>query len=329
MQCEAEHKSGRESGARNLISNNFMFLSIVIPAFNEEKALPIFLKELEIAVKKCKDVARYEIIIIDDHSTDDTFRVIKNLAKKNIKIIRLSRRSGSHVALRAGLMQAKGTAALCLAADGQDDPAVIPAMVGKILNEKNVVWAVRHNRQEPFGQKIFAQLFYRLLTFFTENINPAINLANADFYLIDRRVIDAINSCPERNTSLFGLIIWLGFDQDFVSYMRRARAGGSSKWNFKSRLKLATDWIIAFSGIPLKIIVMLGLFFSILGMLYTVFIFVYVILGYAKPGWAEPVVLILVTGGIQMTMLGVIGEYLQRTLDETRKRPLFFVENQA
>ncbi len=303
-----------------------MFLSVIIPAYNEEKNILFFLKELEKSIKECVGIKRHEIIIVDDHSADQTFNIIQNFKNNNVKAVRLSKHSGSHIALRAGLSRVMGDAALCLAADGQDDPSVLPAMVRKIAKGKNVVWAVRKNRDEPILQKFFARIFYMILAFFTENINPKIDLANADYYMIDKKVIDAINSCPERNTSLFGLIIWLGFEQDFINYERRVRLRGTSKWNFTSRLKLATDWIIAFSGVPLKIIVVLGLFFSLLGMLYTIFIFIYVLSGYAKPGWAEPVVLILVIGGIQMTMLGVIGEYLWRTLDETRKRPLFFIE---
>lgn len=303
-----------------------MFLSIIAPAFNEEKNILAFIKEIEMLMSKCKPIKKYEIIIIDDHSSDATFDVVKKIVGKNIRIIRLSRRSGSHVALRAGLTLAAGNAALCLASDGQDNPAVIPIMLDKLSRGKNVVWAVRKNRDEPFLQKFFSRIFYLLLSFFTKNLNSNINLANADFYLIDKKVMDAVNSCPERNTSLFGLIIWLGFEQDFVNYGRRARLTGKSKWNYHGRLRLAADWIIAFSGVPLRIISLLGIIFSIMGMLYTIFVFIYVLSGYAKPGWAETVVLILITSGVLMIMLGVVGEYLWRNLDETRRRPLFFVE---
>lgn len=306
-----------------------MILSVVIPAHNESDCIRQILIEIEKIISECRGISQHEIIVVDDHSSDNTFTIIKKLSRKNIKAIRLSRRSGSHVALRAGLLMVKGDAVFCLSADGQDDPSVLPRMLNKLAQGKNVIWAVRKNRDEPFMQKFFARIFYMMLTFFTENINPDIDLSNADYYMIDKKVIGAINSCPERNTSLFGLIIWLGFEQDFVNYDRRARLSGKSRWDYRGRLRLAMDWIIAFSGVPLQIIIVLGLFFSIMGMFYTIFIFVYVFLGYARPGWAEPVVLILVTSGVQMTMLGIIGEYLWRSLDETRKRPLFFVENQT
>jgi len=152
-------------------------------------------------------------------------------------------------------------------------------------------------------------------------------LANADFYLLDRKVVNAINTCGERNTSLFGLLIWLGFNQDSVTYQRRARMSGKSKWNFKSRLRLATDWIIAFSGIPLRFVTYLGIFISLLGFVYALGVFINVFLfGSPVQGWASLMVVILFLSGIQMILLGTFGEYLWRNLDESRKRPLYFLE---
>ncbi len=159
--------------------------------------------------------------------------------------------------------------------------------------------------------------------------NEHINLAHADFYLLSRKVANAINQCKEQNTSLFGLIVWLGFKQDFVEYERRERISGKSKWNFKSRTKLAKDWIIAFSALPLKLITYVGIIAAVIGFGYALFILVYTLLGYAKPGWAENAILILLSGGILMIMLGIIGEYLYRTLDESRNRPLYFIEDET
>lgn len=306
-----------------------MFLSIVIPAFNESEVIGVFLKELEGTIKKCIDINKYEIIVIDDHSSDNTFDMVKKLHKNNIKIIRLSRRSGSHIALRAGISFAKGEAVLCLSADGQDNPNVISTMIQKIKQGYDVIWAVRYSRKEPLIDKIFAATFYRVLNWFTDYKKSGVDLANADFYMLSRKVIDAISSCNERNSSLFGLIIWLGFKQCAVSYERRKRLGGNSKWSFEAKLQLAYNWIIAFSGIPLRLISLFGFFMASSGLIYAGYIFIYAMLGYSKPGWAESVIITLIAGGAQMLILGFVGEYLWRTLEETRRRPLFFIENKT
>jgi dolichol-phosphate mannosyltransferase len=164
---------------------------------------------------------------------------------------------------------------------------------------------------------------------FTSNDLLNIDLSNADFYLLSRKTVNAINQCQERNTSLFGLIIWLGFKQTGVTYKRRERFSGKSKWNFSSRMRLAKDWIIAFSGIPLKMITYIGIGTAILGFAYAIFIFICALLKYTTPGWAEAVIITLVVCGAIMTMLGVMGEYMWRTLEETRTRPLYFIEDET
>jgi len=304
-----------------------MYLTIIIPAYNESSNVESVIEELIKIVGEIDDVKRLEIIVVDDHSNDGTFDVVKNIAIDEVKAIRLSRRNGSHVALRTGIMNAEGDIVLCIASDGQDNPAVIRDMINKVKSGVDIVWAVRENRDEAFLSAWLARGFYAILGKITDSELNARHLTNADFFMIDKKVIGAINQCKERNTSLFGLLLWMGFKQDFVVYKRRDRRHGESKWNFTSKLKVAQDWIIAFSGIPLRLITIFGFCFAGLGFCYAVFIVFYSILGYAAPGWAETVILLMVTGGLQMIMLGVIGEYLWRTLEETRKRPLFFIEN--
>lgn len=303
-----------------------MFVSIIIPAFNERDIITQFIREIEKVLQKCRSVTESEIIIIDDHSTDGTFSKISALHIKNIKIYRLSRRSGSHIALRAGLSVAKGDYALCLSADGQDDPNVLSKMLKKCEEGADVVWALRSYRKEPFAEKAFAVIFYKILKLFSNYEKEGINLANADFYLLNRKVINAINSCHERNSSLFGLILWLGYTQDSVIYNRRKRLGGYSKWSLEAKMRLANNWIIAFSGIPLRLISITGFILAFAGIAYAVFIMFYALLGYSKPGWAETIIITLVINGLQMIMLGVMGEYLWKNLDESRNRPLFFIE---
>ena len=308
-----------------------MKLSIVIPARNEEGNIPQTIDELLAAIGESRDmVDSYEIIVIDDHSTDNTFGAVSNLNKPGLRAIRLSRRSGSHIAIRAGLAMATGDGVLCISADGQDDAAMLPQMLEHLREGNNIVWALRKGREyEPLLQRLFAIVFYRLLTWFG-SASAGIDLSRADFYLLDNIVVSAINACPERNTSLFGLIAWLGFQQGWVEYDRKQRRTGTSGWNFRSRLRLATDWIIAFSGVPLKLMTISGFLIAGAGFLYALLVITRSILfGSPLVGWSSVMTAILLLGGGQIMMLGIIGEYLWRTLDESRNRPAYFIEQDS
>jgi glycosyltransferase involved in cell wall biosynthesis len=306
-----------------------MKLSVVIPAFNEAENISAVVTELISTIGKCQRVSDYQIIIVDDHSSDETYEAVSALANSKVNCIRLSRRSGSHTAIRAGLHRADGDAVLCISADGQDNPEMLAEMISHLDSGSHTVWGIRESRDEGFLDKLSAKLFYKLLMSFTSNDLLNIDLSNADFYLLSRKTVNAINQCQERNTSLFGLIIWLGFKQTGVTYKRRERFSGKSKWNFSSRMRLAKDWIIAFSGIPLKMITYIGIGTAILGFAYAIFIFICALLKYTTPGWAEAVIITLVVCGAIMTMLGVMGEYMWRTLEETRTRPLYFIEDET
>lgn len=301
-------------------------VSVVIPAFNESDNIRNTIEEIKDLIEKKNLSEEYEIVVIDDHSTDNTFNIVKSFNDTKIKCIRLSRRSGSHVALRAGIAMAKGKAVLCISADGQDDPNALEKILTKWREGAQIVWALRKRRKESLLMKWFALIFYMTLEFLTNRKKSQIDLSRADFYFLDKKVVDAINLCPERNTSLLGLINWLGFKQDYVEFERRERKSGKSKWDFRARYRLARDWIIAFSGLPLKLMTIAGIFFSLIGFLYAMFIIVYAIVGNPVQGWASTIVLILVLGGLYMLMLGIIGEYLWRNLDESRRRPLYFIE---
>jgi dolichol-phosphate mannosyltransferase len=303
-------------------------LSFVIPAHNEEPIITRTIAEIKAAIAETEFASDYEIIVVDDHSSDKTFDAVQQLGDFRTRAFRLSKRSGSHVALRMGLGQALGDAVVCLSADGQDDPAAVPSMIAAWRAGANTVWALRRNRaDEPWRTKLLAVMFYKLLGFMGAHEGQDIDLSRADFYLLDRRVVAAVNACEERNTSLFGLIAWLGFVQDSVEYDRRERTVGRSKWNFTSRLGLAKDWIISFSGLPLKCITVLGFCLSFLGLLYAILIVLnYFILAQPVQGWSSIVMLILVLGGVQLVMLGVIGEYVWRNFSEAKKRPLYFLE---
>lgn len=305
-----------------------MKLSVVIPAYNEATNIGAVISELQKTIAVCSDVSATEIIVVDDHSSDQTFETVKQLPSP-VRCIRLSRRSGSHTALRAGIRLATGDAVLCISADGQDNPQVLSEMLIKWKMGVHTVWAIRESRNERWLDKMAAQVFYWILKAFMDGGKNEIDLSNADFYLLSKRTAQAINRCEERNTSLFGLIVWLGFKQDAVKYTRRERISGKTKWTFRSRLRLAKDWVIAFSGIPLKLITNMGIATATLGFIYAAYIFVCAILQYTTPGWAETVLITLFSSGILMIMLGIVGEYLWRTLEESRMRPLYFIEDET
>ena len=302
-----------------------MKLSVIIPARNEEKNLSSTLSEIKQLISGIMFINDFEIIVVDDHSSDDTFKLIRGMNEGCISAIRLSKQSGSHNALRAGLSICRGDAALCISADGQDDPMILPEMLDLLNKNYEVVWAHRKHDGKFSSLNIFRLFFYFILKICTKH--SSVDPATADYFLIGRKMINSINSCDERNTSLFGLITWLGFNQTSVYYERKDRRNGHSKWNFSSRLKLASDWIISFSGIPLKIITSLGFTTALIGLLYAIYIIILGIMELTTPGWAETIIIVLVLGGIQMIMLGITGEYIWRNLEESRKRPFFIVED--
>jgi len=305
-----------------------MNISVVIPVYNESDNIKTTIRELFSVADKIPGIEKIEIIVVDDRSQDGSYDAANSLNDSRVKCVRLSRRSGSHTALRAGIKESGNEAVLCISADGQDDPSCLGGMLEKWSGGSKVVWALRKTRKgEPWYIRKPAQIFYRIIFRLLGSEDSGIDLCRADFFLLDRAVVDAINACRERNTSLFGLIVWLGFNQGFVEYQRRPRRSGRSKWNLRSRFALARDWIMAFSGLPLKVASSAGIIMSILGIFGALYVIIdKLFFSNLITGWASIVVLVLFLGGIQLTMLGIIGEYLWRNLEESRKRPLFFIE---
>ena len=307
-----------------------MNLSVIIPAYNEFENIKNTISEIFSVTDKIPEIKKAEVIIVDDHSSDNTYDSVVGLGNPRVKALRLSRRSGSHIAIRAGLKEAIGDAALCISADGQDDPSCLGAMLEKLRKGANTVCALRKNRSnEPWYVKRPARFFYRVLILLGGAGGTDIDVSRVNFFLMDKVVVKAINNCPERNTSTFGLVLWLGFNQDFVEYDRRARRFGKSKWSFTKHLHLASDWIIGFSGLPLTLILAGGIIVTALGFFYAISLAINVIMGNPARGWAPVMAAVLLLSGVQMMMIGMIGEYLWRNLDESRKRPLFFIEKRS
>ncbi|MFH1189222.1 MAG: glycosyltransferase [Candidatus Omnitrophota bacterium] len=307
-----------------------MRLSVVIPAYNEAGNIGATANELLSATSAVPGIDDIEIIVIDDRSSDGILDKIAGMGDPRIICIRLSRRSGSHTAMRAGIREATGDLVLCISADGQDDPSCIGLMIEKCRSGADVVWALRKSRKaEPWHIRKPAQAFYRILELLGGVKDTHIDMSRAGFCLMDKTVARAVNDCLERKTSLFGLIVWLGFNQDSVEYGRRPRRSGTSGWSFGRYVTLAKDWIIGFSGLPITLMSVFGGFVILTGFIYALYIIMKAFSGRAVSPWQPIMTAVLLLGGIQMVMLGVIGEYIWHNLDESRKRPLYLIEKRS
>ena len=302
-------------------------VSIITPAFNEAQNILVLHERLSGVLSGLG--APWEWIVVDDHSPDETWAVLQELANREprLKAIRLARNSGSHTALACGLQHAHGDCAVVLAADLQDPPETIPALLEKWRSGAKIVWAVREDREgESTSTKTFSKIYYWMMRHFVGVSNmPA---AGADFFLLDRRVIDVLNVFKESNVSLIALLTWMGFRQDRISYVKQARAHGRSGWNLDKKLKLAVDSITSFTYKPIRFMSYAGFIVAFLGFLYALVVIGYRLVFQTQvPGYPSLIVTMLVIGGLQMIMLGVLGEYVWRALDEARNRPRFIIED--
>jgi polyisoprenyl-phosphate glycosyltransferase len=309
-----------------MMSADKFLLSVVTPAFNEALNLPILHERISGVMSKLD--LDWEWVVVDDHSRDDTFEVMNNLAKQhsNILAVRFARNTGSHAAIMCGLEHTKGTCAVVLAGDMQDPPETIPSLLDKWQKGSAVVWAVREKREgETTSTLAFARIYYWLMRNFVGIKNMADS--GADFFLLDRRVIDSVTGYREQNMSILALISWVGFPQTNITYVKQARLHGKSGWNLEKKLKLVIDSITSFTYAPLRFMSYIGIGTAILGFLYAIIVILNTIITRAAPeGWTSLMVVVLLIGGIQMMMMGILGEYLWRTLDESRHRPRYILE---
>lgn len=301
-------------------------ISILTAFLNEESNLPV-LRERVTAVLATLPYD-YEIVLVDDHSTDGSGRVAKAWVADDprARYLRLSRNFGSHAAIAAGLAVCTGDCAIFLAADLQDPPETIRQLVDQWQAGHDVVWAVRSERLgESWSTKLFARLYYWLMRTFAIADMPE---KGADFMLLDRKVIDAYNAVPEKNTAFLPMLIWLGFRQTSIEYVKQARHSGATKWNLSKKTKLLIDSLVSFSYFPIRFASIAGIGVSLLGFLYAVVIVINAFRGIPIQGWSSIMCVVLVLGGFQLLMLGIFGEYLWRAFDEARGRPRYVIEEQ-
>ena len=308
-----------------MCSNPSPSLSIVIPVFNEEAALPALFERLQKLADNLAPLAA-EIILVDDHSVDRSPRLLKEVCSRHphFRHARLARNCGGHVAILAGLAMARGECAVFLAADLQDPPELILQMLDLWRAGHHVVWAVREEREGVSKMDLLlSNTFYRLLNLLGEvNLPPR----GSDFALLDRKAVDALLQSAGSDPSIFGEIARLGFSSTQIPYVKAKRSAGASKWTLTRKLKAFADAFVSFSYAPLRFMSYLGMTLSVLGCAYAILVIALWLTVRTPVGWASVIVVVLVIGGVQMMMLGILGEYLWRTLEAARHRPIYFLE---
>lgn len=301
-------------------------LSIITPTYNEEEVFPEFIKRLLAVMGKIK--VPYEIIIVDDGSTDKTRTLIKKEASqnKNIKPVFFSRNFGHQAAVSAGLKYASGNAVVVLDSDLQDPPEVAEEMYDLFKKGNDVVYAVRKKRKEGALKRLCYYLYYRIAQFGSEHIT--LPLDAGDFSLMSQRVVKEINKMPERNRYVRGMRAFAGFEQIGLPYERDQRHAGESKYSAFKLFKLAYDGLFSFTRVPLMVVNIFAVVFSSLAVLgIAIVLFMRLATNLSIPGFASTAILILAMGGVQLFLLGIIGEYVKRISEEVKQRPVYIVED--
>lgn len=302
-------------------------VSVVVPVYQNAGSLRDLFARLDSAAA-ARPGETFEFVFVDDASTDGSRDILRQMARSDarVRVVLLSRNFGSWSAILAGLAEARGAAAVMIAADLQDPPELIPEMVDRWRAGRKVVLAARRSRADPLLTRVFADLFYRA---FRRVALPAMPRHGFDFFLLDRQVVGELLAAGESNTNLPALIVWLGHDPVVLPYDRQAREGryGPSAWSLARRVTYFVDSFVAFSSLPLRAASTVGVVMAALGAAYAVVLaYLRVARGAPVDGWTSLMVALLVVSGVQMVMIGVLGEYLWRTLEESRRRPRFVVD---
>ena len=301
-------------------------LSIIIPVFNESAVLETLYTRLHQTASNLQQ--EYEYIFINDGSQDDSLEKLLAIkaADPHVKIINFSRNFGHQIAISAGLDHCKGDAAVILDADLKDPPELIPEFIKKWHEGHDVVYAIRKQRKgESLFKRIACKLFYKILRGLT---NLDVPLDTGDFRLLSRRVINHLTAMEEKHRYIRGLSSWIGFKQTGIEYVRPARYAGKTKYSTGKLFTLAWEGVTSLSLKPLKMATYFGIFFSGLSIIYLGrILYVRLFSDHYIQGWTSLMAVMLLLGSIQLLSLGIIGEYIGRTTEETRKRPLYIVKN--
>lgn len=301
-------------------------LSIVVPVYFNEPNIPDTVPQL-LALGDRLPGYELELVFVDDGSGDNSLGALLHFQREHpsaIRIVKLTRNFGSMAAIQAGMSIATGDCVGMIAADLQDPPELFLDMVAHWERGAKAVLAVRADREESAAQKFFSNAYYALIRRFAIPGYPA---GGFDFFLIDRQVVRDLTRMREKNTNLMSLIFWLGYAPVMLPYVRRRRTKGKSRWTLAKKIKLFIDSFVAFSYVPIRALSLVGLLVALGAFVYAAFVlYSWAVHDIPVKGYAPMVILLALFSGMQMAMLGVLGEYLWRALDETRRRPSFVIE---
>lgn len=302
-------------------------VSIVIPVFNERDTLPELHRRITDSMALTGEP--YEILFINDGSTDGTTEVLRSIAGRDAhtRALHLARNFGHQIAISAGIDAARGDTVALMDGDLQDPPELLPEMVARWKAGAEVVYMVKRTRKEHLAKRMLFRSFYELMR---KMSTIPIPLEAGNFSLLDRKVVDVLRAMPERNRYIAGMRAWAGFRQTGIEFDRDARYAGRPHMTLSQLFRLAFDGLFSFSNVPLRIAMYVGMTTAIVsfsaGM---VVLYIRLFTDHATPGWASPVVSILFIGGLILVTLGIIGEYIGRIYDEVKRRPLYVIQERT
>ena len=308
------------------VERNKKLVTILVPAYNEQDVLNMLYDRLKNIMDNLTNYD-FEVLLVNDGSKDDTLKIMKNLRAVDSRIcyLNLSRNYGKETAMIAGLDYAKGDCVIFMDADLQDPPELIPDMLKFWEEGYDDVYAKRKSRKgESVLKKLTSKIYYKVLQSVT---NIEIQKDTGDFRLLDRRCVEALKSIRESQRYTKGLFSWIGYNKKEILFDRDPRAAGNTKWNYGKLINLSIDGLTSFTTAPLRLSAIIGILVSFAGFIYMLaIIFKTIFNGIDVPGYSSTMVVILFLGGIQLIFLGVIGEYLGRTFNESKGRPIYFVD---
>lgn len=301
-------------------------ITILIPAYNEEEVLPTLFERLEAYAATVKNYS-FEFLFVNDGSRDKTLEMIKAQAAKDKRIsyVNLSRNFGKEIAMIAGIDHVNSDAMVILDADLQDPPELITEMIGYWEEGYDDVYARRKSREgETWFKKQSSSWYYKLLQ---SSTNIPIQVDTGDFRLLDRRCVEALKQFRESQRNAKAMFSWIGYKKKEIFYDRDPRVAGQTKWNYSKLTDLAIDGITSFTTAPLRIATIIGIIISTIAFLYILYLVIRPLFGVSTgAGYSSTLAVILFMGGVQMLFLGIIGEYVGRIFNETKKRPLYLIE---
>ncbi len=300
-------------------------ITIILPLLNEQdNILELYERVTHVLISIGQS---YELLFVDDGSTDNSFALIEDIGKKDrrVKALKLSRNFGHQTAISAGLEYATGQCVITMDADLQHPPEMIPSLIEKWQEGYDIVYTVREKPEDLSLAKMWtSRLFYSL---FNACSSTKIPIDSADFRLIDRKVVNVLNSMNERTRFLRGMISWIGFKQIGIKYTQAIRANGLPKYRLRGMFKFAVSGLTSFTAFPLQVAFYFGLAVAIGSFIYAGYVVYERYYGYVVPGWTTIMVVILFLGGVQLICVGVLGEYISKIFEEVKQRPLFIIEN--